>query len=51
MWYSPRTLMPESVHFHADLYRREAIESAAKSYARRARIEIEEAGPHVVVHL
>src|SRR5881397_3823209 len=43
--------MPESVHFDADLYRREAIESAAAKYVRRARIDIEEAGANVIARV
>ena len=43
--------MPESVTFHADLYRREAIECAAEKHLRRARIDIEEAGPHVIARV
>lgn len=43
--------MPDPIHFHTDLYRREAVESAAEKYRRRARIELAHAGPHVVANL
>jgi ferredoxin len=46
-------MMPEpiAIQFHTDLYRREAVESAAVSYSGRARIEVVESGPHVVASL
>jgi ferredoxin len=43
--------MRESVTFHADFYRREAVESAAEKHLRRARIDIEEAESHVIARL
>src|SRR5262245_57075598 len=43
--------MPESIQFHAELYRRDAVESAAEKYSRRARIEVAESGPHVIASL
>ncbi|HSP99225.1 MAG TPA: HxsD-like protein, partial [Candidatus Dormibacteraeota bacterium] len=43
--------MPEPIHFHTDLYRREAVEAAAQKYSRKARIELAVAGAHVVARL
>ena len=41
--------MPEPILFHTDLYRRDALELAAHAYAERARVELAEAGQHVMV--
>jgi 2Fe-2S type ferredoxin len=43
--------MPESVHFHTDLYRRDAVELAARKYRNKARIELAADGAHVVAHV
>lgn len=43
--------MPEPIQFHTDLYRRDAVESAAEKYSRRARIELAVSGEHLVAHL
>jgi 2Fe-2S type ferredoxin len=43
--------MAEPIHFHTDLYRREAVESAAQKYRRKARIELAQSGAHLVAHL
>ena len=43
--------MPEPIAFHTDLYRREAVESAAVKYGPRASIVVAENGPNVVVSL
>ena len=43
--------MAEPIHFHTDLYRREAVESAARKYSRRAHIELAQTGAHVVARL
>lgn len=43
--------MTESVHFHTDLYRRDALELAAQKYDRTASVELAEAGAHVVARL
>jgi ferredoxin len=40
--------MSESIHFHTDLYGREALESAARKFQDRARIELAQDGAHVV---
>src|SRR5690606_29114557 len=37
--------------FHTDLYRREALEAAVAKYAGKARVELEDAGAHVLVRL
>jgi ferredoxin len=41
--------MTEPLHFHSDLYRRDAIALAARKFSERAGFELVEAGPHVVV--
>lgn len=43
--------MPDSIEFHVDLYRREAVEAAARKYARRASISVEESGSYVVMRI
>lgn len=43
--------MPEPIHFHTDLYRREAVQSAAEKYARKARIALAESNGHIVAEL
>lgn len=43
--------MSEPIAFHTDLYRREALEQAAAKYRQRARIELAEAGEHVVARV
>ncbi len=43
--------MTEPIHFHTDLYRRDAVETAAQKYVDRARIEIAEAWPNIIAHL
>ena len=43
--------MPEPIHFHTDLYRRDAVESAVEKYSRRAHIELDVAGEHLVARL
>ncbi|MGH7786959.1 MAG: hypothetical protein ACRERC_08845, partial [Candidatus Binatia bacterium] len=43
--------MRESIHFHAELYRRDALELVAEEYRVKARIELADAGPHVVAHV
>jgi ferredoxin len=40
--------MIEPVHFHTDLYRRDALESAAEKYRHRLRVELAESGPEVL---
>jgi len=40
--------MTESVQFHTDLYRRDALEMAAEKYQRQLRVELAESGPLVV---
>jgi 2Fe-2S type ferredoxin len=43
--------MSETIHFHTDLYRRDALEHAAERARQRARIELDERGTHVVASL
>jgi ferredoxin len=43
--------MSESIQFHTDLYRRDAVEAAAAKFSRRARIDVTESGVHVVANL
>ncbi len=43
--------MPEPIRFHTDLYRREAVQSAAEKYARKARIVLAESNGDVVAHI
>lgn len=43
-----RRTMPEQIQFHTDLYRRDALESAAKKYSGRARIGLAQSGPYVI---
>src|SRR5215470_1764264 len=43
--------MIESIHFHTDLYRRDALEFAAEQYHGKARIELADSGTHVVAHV
>ena len=44
-------MKPEPIHFHSDLYRREALQSAAAKLAARARVELAESNGHMVAHL
>jgi len=43
--------MTEAIHFHSDLYRREALQSAGKKFGAQARIELAESNGHIVVSL
>jgi 2Fe-2S type ferredoxin len=43
--------MPEPIHFHTDLYRREAVQSAAEKYVRKARIALADSNGHIVARL
>ena len=43
--------MLEPIHFHSDLYRREALQSAAHKFAGKARIELAESNGHIVARL
>ena len=43
--------MPEPIRFHTDLYRREAVQSAAEKYARKARIALAESNGDIVARL
>src|SRR5678809_431227 len=43
--------MPEPIRFHTDLYRREAVQSAAEKYARKARIALAESNGDVVARI
>jgi len=43
--------MIEPIHFDTDLFRRDALESAAQKFHRKARIELDDAGSRVVAHL
>ncbi|MEO8601929.1 MAG: 2Fe-2S iron-sulfur cluster-binding protein [bacterium] len=43
--------MTDPIHFHTDLYRRDALELIAEQYRMRAHVELSEAGAHVVAHL
>ena len=43
--------MPEPIHFHTDLYRREAVQSAAEKYARKARIALGESNGHIIAQV
>jgi len=43
--------MSEPIHFHTDLYRRDALEVAAQKYKSKARVELVDSGAHVVAHL
>lgn len=40
--------MSEPVHFHTDLYRRDALESAAEKYRHSLRVDLAESGAEVV---
>jgi ferredoxin len=42
---------PIAIEFHTELYRRDAVDSAAESYSGRARIDVAESGPLVVASL
>jgi ferredoxin len=46
-----RVAVTESIHFHTDLYRRDALEFAAEKYHGQIRVEFADAGAHVVAHL
>jgi hypothetical protein len=43
--------MPEPIRFHTDLYRREAVQSAAEKYARKARIALAESNGDIVAQI
>src|SRR5205085_9325808 len=43
--------MPEPIRFHTDLYRREAVQSAAEKYVRKARIALADSNGHIVAQL
>jgi ferredoxin len=43
--------MSTPIHFHADLYSREALERAASRYEGKARLHLTDLGSHIVVHL
>ena len=43
--------MTESVHFHTDLYRRDALELAAEKYHGAARIELVDSGTSIVARV
>ena len=43
--------MPEPIHFHTDLYRREAVQSAAEKYGRKARIALADSNGHIVARI
>src|SRR5205823_6565032 len=44
-------IMPEPIHFHTDLYRREAVQSAAEKYGRKARIALAESNGHIIAQV
>jgi ferredoxin len=46
-----RDTMTASVHFHTDLYRRDALESTARRLERRVRVDLVESGAEVVARL
>src|ERR1043166_5517169 len=48
---SPPGTMPEPIHFHTDLYRREAVQSAAEKYGRKARIALGESNGHIIAQV
>jgi ferredoxin len=43
--------MTESIDFHTDLYRRDALEQTAQKYQGKVRVELVDSGPHVVARL
>jgi ferredoxin len=43
--------MREPIHFHTDLYRREAVQSAAEKYGRKARIALGESNGHITADI
>ena len=43
--------MPEPIRFHTDLYRREAVQSAAEKYLRKARIALAESNGDIVAEI
>src|SRR5262245_42336134 len=43
--------MMESIEFHTDLYRRDALELVAQRYRGKASIELADAGPYVVARV
>src|SRR5262245_31573693 len=43
--------MTESIEFHTDLYRRDALELVAQQYRDRACIELADSGPYVVARV
>ncbi|MFN8643457.1 MAG: 2Fe-2S iron-sulfur cluster-binding protein [Candidatus Binatia bacterium] len=43
--------MPDPIQFDTDLYRRDAVVSAAEKFSRRARVEVAESGSHLIARL
>src|SRR5262245_29360727 len=43
--------MPEPIRFHTDLYRREAVQTAAEKYVRKARIALADANGDIVAEI
>ena len=43
--------MTESIEFHTDLYRRDALELVAQKYRGNASIELVDSGPYVVARV
>ncbi len=43
--------MSGAVHFHTDLYRRDALQSAVEKYSDRLRVELDDDGAHVVARV
>jgi ferredoxin len=46
-----RDTMPEPIHFHSDLYRRDAVASAARKYHTQARVDLADSGTLIVAEL
>ena len=43
--------MTETIHFHTDLYRRDALEFAAEKHQREVRVDLADAGTHVAAEV
>src|SRR5207253_1909298 len=43
--------LTELIHFHSDLYRRDALQSAAEKFRSKARIELAESNGRIAVRL
>ena len=43
--------MAEPIHFHTDLYRRDAVQSAAEKYVRKARIALAESNGDIIAEI